>query len=152
MRIRIETAEHDEEEIVIKCHEYNERIRSLASSLENALRSQDELTLYAEDAEYYIPKHEILFFETFDAKVFAHTKGGVYVTRYKLFELERVMPSYFVRISKSTIANIKEIISLRRELTGNGEIAFRECDKKVFFSRGYYAHLRTKIEEVRFLK
>ena len=102
--------------------------------------------------EYFIQKSDILFFESVDGKVFAHTASGMYTAPYKLFELENIMPAYFVRIAKSAIANIYAISSLRRDLTGTGEITFKGCDKKTYFSRGYYKLLRNKIDEMRFGK
>jgi DNA-binding LytR/AlgR family response regulator len=74
----------------------------------------------------------------------------MYTAPYKLFELENILPSSFVRISKSSIANVMRISSLSRELVGNGEITFTRSDKKTYFSRGYYKILRDRIEEIRF--
>ena len=113
---------------------------------------QTELTLTIGSREYYVPKSDILFFETYDGKVCAHTKDRMYQTDYKLFQLEEILPAYFVRISKSVIANVRQISSLGRELTGNGEITFKGCNKATYFSRGYYKILKDKIEEVRFGK
>ncbi len=149
MRIRIEISD-DAEEIIIKCRERDDRVNEIERVIDNVLGSGGELILYINGTEYYVPRGEILFFESEGDKIYAHTAAKRYVTTYKLFELENIMPSYFVRISKSTIANIKLISSLRREVTGNGEITFKSCDKKTYFSRGYYKILREKIQEVRF--
>ncbi len=149
MKIRIEISNCEEEEIVIKCKERTDKISHLETVIENAVRGDSVLVLYSANTEYYIPKKEILFFETFDGKVCAHTKDHMYKTSHKLFELEGIMPSYFVRISKSCIANAKMINSLRRELTGNGEITFAGTDKSTYFSRGYYSILKDKLEEMR---
>lgn len=152
MKIRIEIAEDESEEIVIRCRERTDEIKRIESVVENLLRGGSELVLSIGSREYYVPKSEILFFETYDGKVCAHTKDRMYQTAYKLFELEEILPVYFVRISKSVIANVRLISSLSRELTGNGEITFKECDKATYFSRGYYKILKDKIEEVRFGK
>lgn len=152
MKIRIEISENGEEEVVIKCKERTESIDTLVETIEGAVRGNSLLVLYIGNTEYYIAKNEILFFETSDSKVYAHTKDHMYMTYYRLFELENIMPPYFVRVSKSVVANIKKIGSLHRELTGNGEISFTDNDKKTYFSRGYYNILKDKIEEVRFGK
>lgn len=152
MKIRIEIVEDGAEEVIIRCRERTEEVRLLESVVENVLRGGSELALCLGNREYYVEKSEILFFETFDGKVYAHTKDRTYQTDYKLFQLEDLLPSYFVRISKSAIANVRKISSLGRELTGNGEITFKGCDKIAYFSRGYYKILRDKIEEVRFGK
>ncbi len=152
MKIRIEIADDAAEEIVIRCRERTEEIRRIESAVENILRGGSELQLTANGREYYIEKSAILFFETYDGKVRAHTADGLYQTDSRLFELEDLLPGYFVRISKSTIVNVKQIASLARELTGNGEVAFKKCGKTAYFSRGYYKILKDKIEEVRFGK
>lgn len=152
MKIRIEISDSDDEEVIIRCKERTEKISHLETVIENAVRGDNVLVLYSANTEYYIPKKEILFFETYDGKVCAHTKDRMYKTVHKLFELESIMPSYFVRISKSVIANAKMINSLRRELTGNGEITFAGTDKSTYFSRGYYGILKDKLEEMRNVK
>lgn len=147
MKIRTEIS--DSEEIIIRCRERNSRIISIEEAIEGALRGENELSLFSDGVEYFVPKSSILFFESSDGKVYAHTADRMYTTPYKLFELESIMPSSFTRVSKSTIANVSEIAYLRRELVGNGEMGFRRCDKKVYFSRAYYKLLQYKIDEMR---
>ncbi len=150
MKIRIEINDLGEDEIVIRCRERDERTDSIERAIEGILKSHRELTLYIGNTEYYVPTAEILFFETVDGKVTAHTKDSMYTAHYKLFELEDLLPSSFVRISKSAIANVMKISSLSRELVGNGEICFYKTEKKTFFSRAYYKILKDRIEEIRF--
>lgn len=152
MKIRIEISDTGEEEIVIRCRERNETIALLEKTVEGIVRGGGELTLYLDSTEFYVPKEDILFFESLDGKVYAHTADRMFVTHMKLFEVEDCMPSYFVRIAKSTVANCKRISALRREIMGNGEIMFRHSDKKAYFSRNYYKILKDKIDEIRFSK
>ncbi|MBQ8407294.1 MAG: LytTR family transcriptional regulator [Clostridia bacterium] len=150
MKIRTEISEN--EEIIIRCRERNDKIRSLEAAIEETLRGEHEIVLCSDGTDYFVPKISILFFESFDGKVYAHTRDRIYTAPYKLFELESLMPSSFVRISKSAIANIAEIAFLHRELVGNGEIGFRNCSKKVYFSRAYFKLLQYKIDEMRLKK
>ena len=149
MKLRMEYTD-GEEEIIIRCRERSDRINTIETVIENVLKSGNDLMLTIGNTEYYLPWKEILFFETANGKVYAHTADHMYTAPYKLYTLETWMPSFFIRISKSTIANVKDIRSLRRELTGNGEITFKGCAKTAYFSRGYYHVLKDKIEEVRF--
>ena len=150
MKIEIRISDSEPESVVITCREHSEQVLLIESAVENALRGVGEMMLHIDGTEYYVPKNEILFFESYDGKVYAHTSDRMYLSTYRLFELEDIMPSYFVRISKSVVVNIKLISSLHRELTGNGELTFKGCGKKTYFSRGYYKVLKDKIEEVRF--
>ena len=149
MKITTEICGDGEEEIIIRCRTRTDRIKNMEEILEKLIESDREMILTLAKAEYYVPVREILFFDAFDGKVYAHTKDRMYTCEHKLFELEEILPSFFARVSKSTIANIMLISSLRRELVGNGEIAFRGCEKKAYFSRGYYQDLRDKINKMR---
>ena len=148
MKIRTEICD-GEEEIIIRCNEKNERILSIERNLEKLISRRREIVLYSSGVEYYLSVKDLLYFESSENKVYAHTKDGVFTTEYKLFELEELMPSCFVRVSKSVVANIAEISYFRREIVGNGEMGFRGCEKKVYFSRAYYKLLKYKIDETR---
>lgn len=150
MKIRTEIS--DSEEIIIRCRERNDRIRSLEAAIEETLRGENEISLFSDGTEFFVPKISILYFESSGGKVYAHTRDRIYTAPHKLFELEGILPSSFVRISKSAIANIAEISYLRREIVGNGEMGFRGCEKKVYFSRAYFKLLQYKIEEMRLKK
>lgn len=152
MKVRIEIVPDGDEEIIIRCRQMDEQAELARNFLEGMLGGQSELLLFLGNTEHYIKKEDILFFESSDGKVFAHTADKMLRTDYKLFELEDIMPSYFVRISKSAVANVKLISSLSRELTGNGALTFKGTDKQVYFSRAYHRQLKDKIEEVRFSK
>ena len=150
--MKLTTVISEDEEIVIKCKARTGKIIDIEAAIQGILRGGGELSLYLGDREYLISKSDILFFQTEGKKVFAHTATGMYQAKYKLFELEDLLPSCFLRISKSTIANVSLISSIRRELTGNGEITFSGCGKKAYFSRSYYGLLRNKIDETRLKK
>jgi len=151
MKIRIETTDGDDE-IVIKCRHPDGRTAQLSAIIEGIIRQNSEQLLFIGNTEYYIDRSEILFFETSDGKVYAHTADRMLRCEHKLFELEEIMPPYFVRISKSAIANVLLISSMSRELIGNGSITFKGSDKVAYFSRSYYKKLKEKIEEMRFDK
>ena len=150
MKIRTEICDDGQEEIIIKCHARTDQIRNIESILEDLVATDREMILYSSGVEYYVPIKEILFFEAYDGKVYAHTSDKNFTCEYKLFELENILPSSFARISKSTVANVMLISYLKRELVGNGEIGFKGCDKRTYFSRSYYKILRDKIDEMRF--
>jgi DNA-binding LytR/AlgR family response regulator len=147
LKIKIEQAEN--EEIIIRCREPNEKIYALKTAIEEFLREEPMIRLFSGATVYLIPQKDILFFESHEGKVYAHTNDAAYTTQYKLFELEERMGASFVRISKSVIVNLKHIVSIRREMVGNGEISFRHSPKKVYFSRAYYKLLQYRIEEMR---
>lgn len=53
---------------------------------------------------------EIFYFESMDKKVYLHTKEDeLEVYRYNLSELESSLPSFFARVHKSFIVNLKKV-------------------------------------------
>ena len=92
---------------------------------------------------------KILFFETDENGISAHTRDEMYQTRYKLYELEDMLPGVFMRVSKSTILNTDQIYSIDRNLTASSVVAFLNTHKKVYVSRYYYKPLTQKLQEKR---
>ena len=147
MRIRTEIS--DSEEIVIRCREENDKTRRLTQVIEEALGQEDTVTLFSDGAEFFVPKGEILYFESASGTVYAHTRDNIYTVHRKLFELESIMAPRFARVSKSAIANLMRVSSLKRELVGNGVLTFYGSDKQVWFSRAYFKLLQYKLDELR---
>ena len=96
-----------------------------------------------------VPVDEIIFFQTEGEFIKAHTRNDMFNTKHKLYELEQLLPHYFIRISKSAIVNSKEIYAITRNLTASSKIEFKDTYKHIFVSRGYYKPLKSKIEEMR---
>lgn len=88
---------------------------------------------------------QILYIEAVDRDVFAYKADGVYKIRKTLYELEDdLKEKFFVRISKSTIVNIKSVRSVSPEdfrriklLLKNGEY--------LIVSRSYANDFKTAI-------
>ena len=150
LKIRVEICEDGDEEIIIRAKSYDDRIGQIENAIEGIAKARRTLALYIGNSEFFVPVADILYFETYDGKVFAHTKDNAFVAQYKLFELENILPTTFIRASKSSIVNVMRISSLSRELVGNGEITFSGSDKKIYFSRAFYKALRDRINEIRF--
>ncbi|MGN0328845.1 MAG: LytTR family DNA-binding domain-containing protein [Lachnospira sp.] len=152
MKIRIEMEESLEEEIVIRCKELTPQILRYQQLLNEEINRLSQLVLFKDDTEYYINLSEILFFETDDSSVYAHTAKDVYETRKKLYQLEEILPSSFIRISKSAIVNTEKIFSIKRNISASSAIEFSGTHKQIYVSRIYYKVLKEKLEEKRYEK
>ena len=150
MKIRIELDEKiSEDEVIIRCSELSEEVRNIQRVLSDMLSQKMKITFYKNNTEYYISLDEILFFETEESNISAHTVDNVYLVKYKLYELEEILPKDFVRASKSTIVNINHIYSITRNLTSSSLVEFQGTHKKVYVSRHYYKQLKLKLVEKR---
>jgi len=152
MKIRIELDEGlEEQEIIIKAPSLTPEISQLQSIITEATRATKALEFYKGDTRVYLSVEEILFFETDEKGISAHTIDDSYEIRYKLYELEQLLPAYFMRVSKSTILNIKRIFAIDRNLYASSVVSFRDTHKQVYVSRHYYKALIEKMEEKRSL-
>ena len=150
MKIQIKTAPAlGKDEVVVLCHPDNTEIHHLKNLIEEMNGRQASLVVYKNKQEVYLPVSDILFFETFGTAIYAHTAKEMYETNYKLYELEEILPGYFLRISKSSIANIHQIVSISRNLTASSTIAFNSSHKQAYVSRHYFRTLKLRLEEKR---
>ena len=105
-----------------------------------------EICLYQENQEFFLPMESLLFFETDGDKVYAHTKDSSYLAKYKLYELEKILPETFLRISKSAIVNINQIYSINvQRIPSSKQIIFYDTVKHIFVSRRYYQALKQQM-------
>ena len=150
MKIKIEIDENlTEEEIVIRGSALTEEMAVVQKAVADVLARKQTLTFYKKETEFYIPLDEILFFETEAGSISAHTAEDVYTVKYKLYELEQVLPRNFVRVSKSTILNTSKVYSVERNLTASSVVEFAGSHKQVYVSRYYYKSLKISLEEKR---
>ena len=150
MKLKLEMMpEMEETEVVIKCANIDSDILRLQQVIDEFMHGKNSFVFFKEDTEFYFSVEEVLFFETEGNKVTAHTSDDVYTVKYKLFELEELLPGHFVRISKSGIVNADKIYSIQRNITAASAIEFQGSHKQVFVSRSYYKILKNKLEEKR---
>lgn len=150
MKIRIEMVDPQEEEIILRVSELNETVGRIQKAVSEITSGKSTLTLHKNETQYYIELNQILFFETTGNSICAHTAKDVFTAKSKLYELEEILPSAFMRVSKSTILNTKHVYSITRNITASSEVEFKNTHKKVYVSRNYYKALINKLEEKRF--
>ena len=139
----------DEESIKISYVKDSEILKRLKRYAEELNKEYSKIELYQDDTQYYMEVDKILFFETEDNKILAHTKDDVYSVTYRLYELEQLLPGQFIRVSKSTILNAKHIYSVEKNVTSSSCVEFNNTHKTVYVSRRYYKELKNKLQEVR---
>lgn len=150
MKVKIEIdGDLPEEEVIIRCRQMDESILKLQAAVMDADGGDRCISLKQEDTLVFTPLKDILFFETEGKTVRAHTGNKLFNTEYKLYELEEMLPGYFMRISKSTIVNLNYIYSITRNLTASSVVEFTGSAKKVYVSRNYYKALIERLGEKR---
>lgn len=112
-----------EEEVVVYAHTpspLTEEIGRLVDPREIPLMGYDDT-----DACPLNPE-EITCFFTEGEKVYALVQGRRWQVRCRLYELEALLPSAFVRIHKSCIANLRQVSRFSAAYSGTLQAHFRD--------------------------
>ena len=137
----------EEEEVVIRCRELSSTVNDIQKAITEKISKTPKMVFYKEKDEYYFPVANVLFFETDNDTVYAHTAADVFKTDFKLYELQKFLPDKFVRISKSAIVNTVHILSISKNLASSSLIKFHKSHKQIYVSRLYYKDLKQKLTE-----
>jgi len=136
-----------EEEIVATVHAPS----ALTEQIENLVRSfsgRDCIMGYREDEMRKLAFREIECITVLDRKVIAlDTAGNRYRLQERLRDLEAILPSYFIRINKSALANEHRILRFHTALFGGVDAIF-QCGYREYVSRRCFAEIRRRYEGV----
>lgn len=124
---------------------------ALTQQIENLICSfsgADCLMGYREDGMRKLIFPEIECITVLDRRVVAIDTAGVqYRIQDRLRDLENVLPSYFIRINKSTLANEHQILRFDAAFSGGVDAVFR-CGYREYVSRRCFAEIRRRYEGV----
>lgn len=146
MKYRLIIDKDAEEEITVIAHSPS----SLTEKIENLVRNysgSDKIIIGQNDDEVRkLTFGEIECITIIDRKVTAideHAKQ--YIVRERLRDLECILPSYFIRINKSTIANEHRIMRFDATFNGGVDAVFR-CGHRDYVSRRCFREIRRRYE------
>ncbi|AXQ79601.1 LytTR family transcriptional regulator [Streptococcus chenjunshii] len=74
---------------------------------------------------YLVKPEQIIRFYTENKKVFFETPHSNYSSKYRLYQLEEMLPKHFIRISHSEIINLKYIKQLNLNFKGTIQVIFK---------------------------
>lgn len=143
MKISIEKINRDqEEEILIRCHEVDDKILSYVKNIE---QQEEDLIGYEGDTIHRLKFADVYYFEAIDSKVFIYCKDKFYESKQKLYELEELCGvKKFFRASKSFIINISKIDYIKPSLSGRFN-ATLDNGETIVVSRQYVPILKSKL-------
>jgi DNA-binding LytR/AlgR family response regulator len=145
MKYKLIIDKNAEEEIVVTVHAPS----ALTAEIENLVCSfsgSDSLMGYRDDEMRKLTFQEIECITILDRKVIAiDTQGSHYRIQDRLRELENILPSYFIRINKSTLANEHRILRFDAAFSGGVNAVF-QCGYQEYVSRRCFAEIRRRYE------
>ncbi|MGI6773228.1 MAG: LytTR family DNA-binding domain-containing protein [Acutalibacteraceae bacterium] len=129
-----ESPAHTEPEIIIRYLTMDEPLKRVVAAIRLACGSligrQDEQSFVLNAADVY-------YFEAVDGRVFLYTEKEVFETSLRLYEIEaRYEESNFFRASKSVVANLSKIKSVKAVFNGRFEANLKNGEK-IIISRQY---------------
>ena len=124
MKFKLIIDKKSEEEIVARVHSESELTRDI-ENLILTYAGSDKLLVMSEDEMMYIAFSSIECITVIDRKVYAiDGKNREYRVKSKLFEVEEILPSYFVRINKSSLGNVQKIRRFKTAFNGSVDVEF----------------------------
>ena len=145
MKYRLMIDPDAEEEIIAIVHAPS----SLTQQIENLVCSYsgtDYVMGYTEDEMRRLNFQEIECITVLDRKVMAiDTAGRHYRIQDRLRDLEEKLPSCFIRINKSAIANEQHILRFDAAFSGGVDAVF-QCGYREYVSRRCFAEIRRRYE------
>jgi DNA-binding LytR/AlgR family response regulator len=134
-----------QEEITVIAHAPSSLTRQI-EDLVCSFSGADSLMGYREDEMRKLAFSEIECITVLDRKVMAiDTKGSHYRLQDRLRDLEEILPSYFIRINKSTLANEHCIARFDAVFSGGVDAVF-QCGWREYVSRRCFAEIRRRYE------
>ena len=147
MKYKIIIDKDAEEEIIAIVHAPS----SLTGEIENLVRNfsgEDFIMGYREEEMRKLSFGEIECVTVLDRKVIAiDTKGTRYFLKDRLRDLEDILPSYFIRINKSALANEHRIQRFDAVFSGGVDAVFY-CGYKEYVSRRCFAEIKRRYEGI----
>ena len=132
-----------EEEIIAKVHSASE----FTSKIENLVLSysgKDDMTVQGDYELLTIKYADIECITVIDRKLYVIDKNGdKYRTGGVLSEIERNLPSYFIRINKSTVANERQISCFKSSFSGAVDAIFKSGYKD-YVSRRCFSEIKRR--------
>ena len=144
MKYKLIIDKEAEEEIIARVHsvsELTERIEDLV----NSYLGNTAITVFDEDSIIMLDFSDIECITVIDRKVYAIDKNGVKRRiNYRLYDIEARLPSYFIRINKSSIANERRIARFHTVYSGAVDAIFK-CGYREYVSRRCFAQIKRRL-------
>ena len=147
MKYKLIIDKNAEEEISVIAHApsaLTQQIENLVCNFSGA----DSMMGYRDDEMRKLAFQEIECITILDRKVIAiDTNGNHYRIQDRLRDLEDVLPSYFIRINKSSLANEHRILRFDAVFSGGVDAVF-QCGYREYVSRRCFAEIRRRYEGI----
>ena len=146
MKFKLILDDQKEESVVVTARSRSELTDQL-ESLVMKYSGDDMIAAYTEDEQLMLKFSQIECVTVIDGKTYAiDTKGDRFRIKLRLNEAEQRLPSVFIRINKSTLANEKRIERFKATYSGGVDAIFK-CGYREYVSRRCFADIKRRFRK-----
>ncbi len=143
MRFKLIIDKEKDEEVVITAHQRTALIDDIETLIS---KHTDRIPGYTEDDIKMLSVSQIECITVLDGKTYAiDTKNRRYRLKQRLYELEQQLPSSFIRINKSTLANEARLDRFQVTYAGSVDAVFK-CGYTEYVSRRCFSQIKRRLE------
>ena len=147
MKYQLIIDKNAEEKIIITANAPSALTRQIEDLIQN-YQGTDSLMGYRDEEMRKLAFSEIECITVLARKVIAvDTKGNHYRIPDRLRDLESILPSYFIRINKSTLANEHRIARFDAVFSGGVDAVF-QCGYREYVSRRCFAEIKRRYDSL----
>ena len=125
------------------------RKNDLATEIEKlclAYNGLDKIPVYADDEVQLMDFDNITCLTVQDNKTYViDLQNQKHLVKMRLYEIEQMLPSYFVRINKSAIANERQIAKFKASFSGAVDAIFK-CGYVDYVSRRCFSEIKRRYQ------
>ena len=145
MKFRLIIDKEKEEEVVVTAHEMCPLIGQIQALVESQ-SGPERIVAYTDEGIKMLSVSAIECITVLDGKTYAiDEKGQKYRLKERLYELESILPSSFIRINKSALANEGRLDRFAVTYSGAVDAVFR-CGYREYVSRRCFAQIKRRLE------
>ena len=115
-------SDSDKDEVVVYASEENELVKAIRELCE---RENEPIIAYDEKEIYKLSPFEVICFVSDGDRLYAHTERGRLRVKSRLSRIEEELPSSFLRINQSCIANLSMIERFDASFAGTLGVVFK---------------------------
>ena len=143
MKFKLIIDKEKDEEVVITAHQRTALIDEIEALIS---KHTDRIPGYTEDDIKMLSVSQIECVTVLDGKTYAiDHKNCRYRLKQRLYELEQQLPSSFIRINKSTLANETRLDRFAVTYAGSVDAVFK-CGYTEYVSRRCFAQIKRRLE------
>lgn len=118
---------------------------SQVSRIIQKLRTEEQFLLGSENGRNYkVLVSDVFYIESVDKRTFIYTKGMVFRSEKRLYQLENELKEYdFVKVSRTCLVNINELVHIKA-LSNSRLEAELSNGEKIIVSRTYISEIKRK--------